>query len=250
MTRTLALLGFLGLGAAAACADNPVLAPDPHEEDVAVTVAFSEEHLATLTDMEVEVTITESSGAPATDFEMVALETRRVGEEAWSTRELELHDGRFGAQHMFYSSGEYAVRVVGQRHGADHADILFERGQHLAVERIHREVGEYRIEMETFPGHLHEGDTAEVRFWAMSNEPGSGHGPGMSPMGGLAPTIGMTHAGSGAGASHMGEEHEPGVYEAIHTFAEHGEVEITMGFDDDHGEHHEVVFNVPVDDNH
>lgn len=248
MKRMLQIFTFLGLGAAAACADNPILSPDAHDDELEVEVSFSEEHLATLTGVEVEVRITDRDGAPVTDLDDVAVESRLEGEDEWSTLDLDFHDGHFSAEHMFYSSGEYEVRVVARRPGGDHADVIHERPGHLEVERVHREVGPYRVEMETYPGHLHEGDEAEVRFWVGTGG-GDGHG-GMSPMHGLDATVQIMHGGSGGSeVSHMADEHDPGVYEVHHTFDEHGEAEVHMGFDDGNG-HHEVAFALPVDEGH
>lgn len=38
---------------------------------------------------------------------------------------------------------------------------------HMEVGRAHQEVGGFRVEFETFPGRLHEGTEATVRFWVM-----------------------------------------------------------------------------------
>ncbi len=246
MTRTSYVLMALGVAALAACEDNPVLQPDVHDEDLEVAVSFSDEHLATLSEMEVEVAITDHDGVPVTDFELVAAEMKLEDEDEWVPLELTLHDGHFSAPHMFYSSGEYNLRVVAQRHGADHAETIYTRNEQLEVERIHMDVGPYRVEMETFPGHVHEGDDAEVKFWVLRE---GGGGP-MMGMGGLAATIQLHHEASGVTAEHMADEHESGVYEAHHTFTEHGETEVGIGFDDGTGGHHEALFHVPVSENH
>ena len=238
------LLPGLVLIAVAACTDNPILEPDVHAEDLDVALSFSVEELVTLTEMEVEVEITNHEGVPFTDFEMVGFEYRMEGETEWETTELELHEGHFSADHMFFSSGEYEVRVTGTRHGADHSETLFEQGEHAEVERIHMEAGEYRIEMETFPGRIHEGDEAEVRFWVA--ELGTDGHSGGHGMGGLNAQIHLSHDASGSTQQHMADEHEDGVYEAMHLFDEAGEFEVMMSFQDEHGDTHEAAFHVPV----
>ena len=241
-------LPVLALLTGAACVDNPVLAPhDDHGEELDVALTFSEQHLATLTELEIEVEITGHDGASYTDFIAVAVEFKLEGEESWVARELELHGSHFSAEHTFYSSGDYEARVVAQRHGADHSETIFERDGHLEVERIHKEVGEYRIEMETFPGHLHEGDEAEVKFWILEASDGQGSG---HSIGGLTADIHLSHVASGDSMSYRAEEHTTGVYEAHHVFAEHGETEVMIEFEDEHGAHHTAAFRVHVDDSH
>ena len=238
------LLPGLALVGAAACADNPILEPDIHAEDLDVELEFSLAELATLTEMEVEVSVTDDDGAPYIDFESVAFEFRLEGEEAWAAVELVLHDGHFTAEQMFYTSGEYETRVTAMRHGSDHTETIFQAGEHLEVERIHMEVGEFRVEMETFPGHIDEGDEAEVRFWI--TEAGSDGHTGGHAMGGLEAEIHLTHGETGASMQHMGAEHSEGVYEAEHHFDEAGVMEISIDFEDAHGDHHEAAFHVPV----
>ena len=243
--RTLmAALASLVLGATA-CADNPILEPDEHVE-VDVSFALSAEHLSTLTTLEVEVEVTDPDGVAYTDFESVTAEFLMEGETEWRSVDLTYHDGHYSSDMMFYNSGEYEARVVALPHGSDHSETIYEHADHLDVERIHKEVGEYVVEFESFPGHLHEGDSAEVKFWVM----GEGSAPGsMSAMGGMAANIHVTH-GDGHSEQHRATEHDMGVYEAMHMFDEAGEAKVMMDFTDDHGEHHEVEFHVPVSDVH
>ncbi len=233
----------LAVVAAAGCEDNPILSPDSHDEEYNVAFSLSAEEISTLTEYEVEVVISDHDGAPVTEFEVVAFEYRMEGAQEWSSTELEFHGGHFSAEHMFYSSGEYEMRVVAQAHGAQHAEPIYEHDGHLPVERIHMAVGEYRVEMETFPGHVHEGDEAEVKFWVI--EAAGGHG-----MGGLSASIHMDHEQSGQSTTHGAEEHAEGVYEALHTFAEHGETEVMIEFMDGHGENHQAAFHVRVAEIH
>ena len=79
----------------------------------------------------------------------------------------------------------------------------------------------YRVEFESFPGHIHEGSAAEMRFWVMEAE--------KNAAGERPPITGLTAArihcltGSNAEEFHAVTEIEPGVYQAEHSFTEAGE---------------------------
>ena len=90
-------LPILALTVSAACVENPIIAPDSHGEDLEVVVRFSEEHPTTLTELEIEIEITDHDGTPVADFETVAVEFKLEGEESWATTELALHGGHFSA---------------------------------------------------------------------------------------------------------------------------------------------------------
>jgi len=84
---------------------------------------------------------------------------------------------------------------------------------------------------------------AEVKFWII--EAADGHG-----MGGMSAQIHLAHTESGESMSHGADEHMSGVYEAMHTFAEHGETEVMIEFMDEHGENLEAAFHVHVSAGH
>jgi hypothetical protein len=231
------------LSIAAGCEANPILEPDPHDEfDVELT--FSDTHLATLTAVEVEVGITDHDGISVTDFEFVAFEHRLGGSTEWTAEALTLHEGHYAADVVFHSSGDHEMRIVAQSHGSDHGDVIYE-GADVAVERVHTEVAGYRVEFETYPGRVHAGEEAEVKFWI--SEVMDGHA-----MGGMMAEIHVEHHATGSAMDHHADEHDMGVYEAMHTFAEHGETEVTIEFDDGHGhgELHHAAFHVDVGEAH
>lgn len=235
-------LSLLAAGAVvASCNDNPAFPTDVHDQDLNVTVSFSPDHLATLTELEVEVTITDHDGMVVQDFETVTVEVRAEGSDTWRGPELAAHADHFSGTHRFYSSGLYDMRVAAQAHGADHADVIYEHAQPLDVERIHHESGHFRVEMETFPGHIHEGEEAVIRFWVSEEMGGT-----MTPVGGMTAEVGVEHSTNGGHSAHAAGEPEAGVYEAHHTFTDHGDFEVSLDFDDDHGAHHHVAFIVPV----
>jgi len=225
-----------------ACVGNPILAPDAHG-DYEVAVTFSGERLATLTEITLEVVVTDHDGAPVTDFEAIDFEFRLEGDQVWTPRRLGLHDGHYAGSFMFWSSGDHEVRIRAQNHGADHAETIYAPTGHMEVERIHKNVGEYRIEMETYPGQIHEGSAVEVKFWVL--EAADGHA-----VGGMVAEIHFERVSTGGSMTHGATEHAPGVYEAVHTFAEHGETAVRIGFQDAHAEHYEAAFRVTVGEAH
>jgi hypothetical protein len=241
------LLGFAAstvvLLMASGCEANPILEPDPHGEfDVDLT--FPDAHLATLTAVEVEVGITDHDGIAVTDFELVALEHRPAGSTEWTAEALTLHEGHYATEVVFHSSGAHQMRVVAQSHGSDHGDVIHE-GTDVAVERVHMEVAGYRVEFETYPGRIHEGEQAEVKFWL--SEAADGH-----QMGGMMAEIHVEHHATASSMNYHADEHDMGVYEAMHTFAEHGETEVAIEFDDGHGhgELHHAAFHLTVGEAH
>jgi hypothetical protein len=232
--RTFALASALAV--LAGCSDNPT-AVDDHEEILTAELTFSAEELSTLTTLEVEVSIHNDHGATVTDFVTVAVEFRMAGDTDWRATELSLHENHFSGEKMFYTSGDYEARVVAQRVGHAEAETLYQTTENLQVKRIHQEVGGYIVEFETTPGHIHEGDEAEVQFWILEASP-DGHGHAME---GLTVEIHCTDA-NGAEEHHDGHAHAGGLYETRAVFAIH--------FADDHGEKHEAEFHVPISHAH
>ncbi len=201
----------------------------------------------TLTETEVEVRVHSSDAALFTDFSSIAVEVRREGETEWEAVELSLHDDHFSAEMMFFSSGEYEGRVVATVTGSTDLITLYETVDHLHVERIHQEVGDYVVEFETFPGHLREGETVEVKFW-VHEASADGHGHGHA-VGGLTPDIQCTDA-DGTMEEHAAEEHAEGEYEAEHTLGEGGTAHFELHFMDSMGMDRHAEFSAPVSHGH
>ncbi len=113
------------------------------------------------------------------------------------------------------------------RHGHAAMETMHQMTEPLHVGRAHLEVGNYRVEFESFPGHVHEGDEATQRFWVMQAQAdASGARP---PVPGLAAQIECLDA-TGVAELHTAAEPEPGVYEALHVFGEAGSAKLEIRF--------------------
>jgi hypothetical protein len=233
------------------CSDNPVT-PDPHNDDdevLTAVVTYSVQDMYTLTPVTVEVEIKDHHGEHVTDMESVRVEFKRHEDAAWSGTDLAPDGDHFHADHVFMSSGEYEMRVMAQAHGTPAATVIETEGGHghFDVHRIFQEIGNARVEFETFPGHVHEGEEIAGTFWIMEREQDAdGHHHGMH---GLAAEVHCVEV-SGVEESHMADEHEEGVYEAHHTFSSAGEAHMTIHFPGDAGAEHEVTFTFSVAEGH
>lgn len=219
-----------------ACADNPTAPADDGGDDHAhdelnVELSMSAEHVHTLSEVTYTVSVTNDHGDPVTDLAAVEVQRKAHGSDTWRGTELALAGTVYEGTYTFNSSGEYDLRVAAQR--PDEADLstVWEAPDHLQVGRAHTEVGDYRVEFESFPGHIHEGETATMKFWVFEKEkdPVTDERP---PVGGLtAPEIHCQ--GSGPEEMHPLTEVEPGVYTAEHAFGEAGEFHAGLHFPGD-----------------
>ena len=216
-------------------------------EDLHAELEYSGDHLMTLTDIEFEVRVHGSDAGTFTDLSYIAVEFRLEGETEWRATELSLHADHFSAEKMFFTSGEYEARVVGQLTGSTESLTLYQSVEHLHVERIHQEVGEFIVEFETFPGHVHEGDEVEATFWILeASTDGHAHG---HPVEGLTPDIVCTDS-DGATEEHVAHVHGAGEYGADHTAIEAGTASFEIHFSDTGGTDHHAEFAVPVSHAH
>lgn len=235
-----------GTAALLGCETNPTV---PNlADDLTAELEFVGDHLTTLTEIEVEVRVHTSDAGVFTDFSSIAVELRREGETEWAAVELSLHDDHFTAETMFFSSGDYEGRVVAQVTGSADLITLYETTEHLHVERIHQEIGDYVVEFETYPGHLHEGETIEVTFWVLeASTDGHGHG---HAVGGLTPDIACTDA-DGTTEEHAAHEHEEGEYGAEHVLGDgDGTARFELHFMDSMGMDRHAEFSAPVSHGH
>lgn len=232
--------------AVAACESNPPLGPDGHG-DFDVQVSWSPDHVHTLGDgVTFTVAVTDHDGHPVTDFEAVALERRLEGEDAWQEIELEPAGDVYRGTYLFATTGEYHLRVMAQQHGAEEMEALHEVHDPVHVGRAHEEVGSWRVEFESFPGHVHEGEEAAVRFW-VTEEDADGES---RPVEGLAPEIHVRTEETGEEVLLEAEEHDPGVYEAHHHFEEAGDHHVGLHFTGPDDAPDEAGFQVPVAHGH
>jgi hypothetical protein len=245
MTKRYALIALVSSGfLLAGCEDNPTV-PDL-SEDLHAELEFASPDLVTLTPIEAEVRVHSNEPGTFTDFATISVELRLEGETEWESQELTLHEDHFTADIMFHSSGEYEARVVGQVTGSTDVLVLYQATEHLHVDRIHQEVGDYIVEFETFPGHLHEGETVEVVFWILeASTDGHAHG---HPVGGLTADIVYMH--SGGTTEHAGHEHMEGEYGAEHTLVEEGTATFELHFTDPMNVDWHAEFSVSVEHAH
>lgn len=225
----------------AACEDNPVLGPAEGSGpgQLFAELTLSSDHIHTLSELTFTVTVRDGNGDPYTDLERVAVERRQVveegeahalapaDEEPWRATELELQGTSWVGTYTFMTSGEYEVRVVGQMHGEAEASVLYEMPEHAHVVRPHVVVGDFRVEFESFPGHLHAGNEAEVRFWILAVD--RNEEEIRPPIAGLEAEI---HCAEEAGFTeeHHAHEIEPGVYSATHEFQDAGDFHAEIHF--------------------
>lgn len=233
------------------CSDNPVT-PTTHDDEnepLTAQVAFSTTDVYTLSGVEVDVVVMDHHGTPVTDLGAARLEFKRHEDPSWAGIDLTRGPDHFHAEHIFVTSGEFEMRVMVQRHGETAmSEAVVEGGHaHLEIHRAFQEMGGARVEFETFPGHVHEGQEVTGRFWIMERElDHDGHHHGIH---GLSAEIHCLEP-DGHQQGHIAEEREEGVYEAHHTFESAGSGEMTIHFPGDMGAEHEATFSFPVVEAH
>ena len=227
--------GALFLGG---CEANPT-APE-HSDELEVELTIEPGHVHILqTEVTYTVHVHDHHGESVTDF--LALEVQRLaaGSDTWRGTDLELVGEEYVGTYMFSSSGDYQIRVAGQRPGESDLAVLYQHPEPLHAVRAHAEAGGYRVEFETFPGHIHTGNIASSRFWIMETErDADGVRP---PIAGLTPQIFIAEA-DGSSAQYAAHEHAAGEYEADHEFAIAGDCQITVQFTGVDGQTAEAVF--------
>ena len=247
MTR----IGWIGLWIAplalVGCESNPLVV-DSAPEALSVDLTLSSAHVHTLTPVTLTVRVTDDHGTAVVDFEQLAVERREVGGETWRAIELERSGDSFVGDYTFMSSGDYELQVAGMRHGETEPAVLHQMHEPLGVGRAHVNQGGYRIEFESFPGHVHEGDEAVAKFWvklAEANDAGE-----RAPIPNLTPLITFVEVGSSRHEQHQAVEHEPGVYEASHMWMSHGEARSEISFTGANGEAVSVSFQYAISSVH
>lgn len=242
-TAALALVSALS----AACNSNPVLVDDGN---LTAELILSTGHAHTLSELGLEVVIRNGDGYEVDDFEAVAVERRTAGSDTWRAIALAPGGAGFTGTYVFMSSGDYDLRVTVTRHGAAEpveVPLMDPAMGHLGVARAHVEMAGHRVEFETFPGHIHEGDDAEVKFWILEPErDASGMRP---PVTGLDVKI-LCFEGGLMVEEHHAHGHDDGAYEAVHTFAEAGIARAGVVFTDGHGNQVETGFEFNVAHGH
>lgn len=242
-----ATLAFVAAVAAAsvACESNPTHPEAGHESGtLSVELSYSPDHVHLLqSEVTFRVAVTDDHGDPVTDFETIQVERRAEGSDTWRAVELQPAGDAYEGTYLFASSGEYHLRVSGQRHGQSEMSVLHEMHETMHVARAHAEAGPYRIEFESFPGHVHEGEEVTLTYWIMEPERNDqGERP---PVGGLHVEA---HVATGGAQGTMVEahEHDAGVYEAHYPFDEAGTYHVGLHLEDPQGNPIEADFEVHV----
>lgn len=238
--RTLAALLITGL--LIACDDNPPVGPDGGQ--LTVEFAFTPDHVHILqSEVVFTVTVTDENGGAVTDFEALEVQRRAVSSETWRGIEMTLSGDSYEGTYVFSSSGDYELRVAGQRPGDADLSVLYEVPDLLHTVRAHAEAGGYRVEFESFPGHIHEGDEAELGFWVMETErDASGERP---PITGLTGDLHVIEAG-GFDGSYTATEGPVGIYGGSHTFTSAGAAHAGLHFTGLDGQPAEASFDLDV----
>lgn len=231
------LLGPLSL---AACESNPPLGPEgDHEHELFVELTLSSSHVHTLAPLTFTVSVTDDHGDVVTDFEVLKVERLAVGSDTWRGTELTLNGTVYEGNYTFATSGEYMLRVVGMRHGETQESVLYEMAEAIHAVRAHVEAGGVRVEFESFPGHLHEGDVATMKFWIMEQERND---DGIRPLiPGIQATVVCNDAEGGV-EEHVALEEADGIYIAEHLFDAVGDFGAEIRFPGLDGEEATAVF--------
>lgn len=236
---TFLLLPLLALGACESNPSAPAEEDEEHGHELAAELTLSSDHVHTLSEMTFTVTVTNDHGDIVTDLQGVAVERRAEGSDTWRATELELSGSVWTASYTFSSSGAYDLRVSVVEHENSEPEVVYSAPEPLDVVRAHEEVAGMRVEFETFPGHIHEGEVATATFWVMESEADAQGN--RAPLTDLHVVITCEEA-DGSFEEHHAHETEPGVYTADHTFdapgefvagiriGEHGEGEVETQF--------------------
>lgn len=230
--------------------DDPL--PTGHDdgdatEDLQVDLTLSPDHVHIYSDVTFTVAVTDHHDEAVTDFEHIHVEYKETTETEWSEVELTVDGDVYTATHSFGSSGEYDVRITGQRPQDSAPVVMHERVDPLHAARAHAEAGGYSVEFEAFPGHIHEGDTGTLSFWIIDESSG-----GEDPITSLSPEVHVTESGE-AEETHAATETDPGtsgVYEANHAFSAAGEATVAIHFTGSGGGDAEASFTFEVSHAH
>ena len=227
-----------------ACSDSPTA---PHDHELIVDFAMSTDHVHTLDEITFTVTVTDDHGDLVTDFTTIQVERELEGTATWRAIELTLQGTAYVGTYTFTTSGDYHFRVAGMR-GSDTEDqVLYESPEHVEVVRTHEVVGSSRVEFESFPGHIHEGEEVVVRFWILESERNAaGERPAIT---GLSVVIECGNPDM-TSELHTVTDSGDGIYEATHLFPEGGEAHMEIRFTDAAGVEQEADFHVHIVDAH
>lgn len=255
MKFKLGIVGLIVLAFAAfGCADE-LVAPaedDGHNDELAYALTFGTEDIHTLSEVTLTLRITDHHGDGMTEFDDMEVQYRMEGSTQWDAGVAMMLQGtEFMGTHTFVTSGEYEFRIMGvPHHGDGHghaAEELHHMEEHFHVERAHVEAGGYRVEYESFPGHVHEGLTPILKFWVMEMD--SDASGNRAPIVGLDANMRCTES-DGMVHNEATVETAPGVYEATHTIQSAGDTRVALLFTGSDSNPAEAEFEIHVDHEH
>jgi len=228
MHRSLKLAAMLAVFAVAGCSDST----DP-DEPLMVDLQISADHIHALeTDVTYTVLVTDSRNAVVSDFEVVRVEQQLAGTTSWRGLTLAAQaGGSYTGTHQFINPGDYSVRVVGKRPNQNAEAVIKELTTPLSAVHSHWNTGGYRVEFDItpgFPDELAANRAYTLKFHVL--EQTAGTSGTRAPITGLTGvTIRCTEA-NGSFQDHAVTEADPGVYQAVHTYAAGGAVSARVSF--------------------
>lgn len=210
------------------CESNPT---EVHDEELTVELTLSPDHVHILSPVTFTAVVRDGHGELVTDMDTVRVERKTVDSDTWrAAADLTLSGTAYTGEYTFVSSGDYEFRVLGQRAGHT---VMEEMTMGTTMDPVHAvpahaEAGGYRVEFEAFPGHIHEGNEVQYKFWIMEvdRDPVTNE---RAPIAGLAPEIHCNEP-DGSSESHAATEPEAGTYSALHTFLSVGDGEAEIHF--------------------
>lgn len=242
-------IGLLLLPLAVLACDDPLpTGADDHAdatEDLQVDLTLTPDHVHIYSDVTFTAAVTDHHGDPVTSFEQIFVEYREAAATEWNQIELAQDGSVYTAAHSFTSSGDYDIRVTGQRPEDSAPVVMHEMADHLHAARAHTEAGGYSVEFEAFPAHIHAEDTGTMRFWVV-DEGGSSD----QPVTGLSPEIHVTESNGTETIHAASAGSDQGSYEADHTFQNAEDATVALHFTGSGGGDAEAAFTIHISHAH
>lgn len=238
-------IGLLLLPLALLACDDPLpTGADDHAdatEDLRVDLTLTPDHVHIYSDVTFTAAVTDHHGDSVTNFDQIFVEYREATATEWNQIELTQDGSVYTATQSFASSGDYDVRVTGQRPNDAAPVVMHEMTDHLHAARAHAEAGGYSVEFEAFPAHIHGGDAGTMRFWVV-DESGSSE----QPVTGLSPEIHVTESDGTETIHAASAGSEQGSYEADHTFQNAEDATVALHFTGSGGGDAEAAFTIHI----
>jgi len=239
-------MGNLLLAAAvwmAGCDNDPVALDGFSTEELTTELAITPDHVHVYeTLVTFTVSVVDPDGGAVTDFDLLQVERRIAGTTTWSILEATRQGGFYAAEQRFEASGEYEIRVMGLRPSDDELVLLYEQPTLLNAVRPHADVDGYHLTLEPDPGHIHEGDTSDIRFWILDKD-------SEEPVSGLTATVWVEES-DGTVSEYDGDEGADGLYHASHSFSQAGATVLGVRFVGADQQEHEWSLEMEVHEAH